>query len=220
MTITQVIGKGRTVALPPGAFADLRAGYPRTAADVGTGDGRFAYHLASADPQRFVIGIDALAENMGERAATAARKPAKGGRPNLAFVHAAIESLPVELEHAADEVYVQLPWGALLEGIVLAREAVLRGIARLGRSGARVEVTLNGEIWVDSTPARYAPLPVPDPEYVADVVAPGFATFGIELGRARYSTAEEAKQLPTTWARRLGHGRDHPRFVQFEGVVS
>jgi len=24
--------------------------------------------------------------------------------------------------------------------------------------------------------------------------------------------------LPTTWARRLGHGRPHPRFVHFEGV--
>ena len=86
-------------------------------------------------PDRLVIGIDALAEPMGERAATAARKPAKGGRPNLLFVHAAIEALPPELERIADEVYVQLPWGALLEGIVLARDDVLGGIAALCRPG-------------------------------------------------------------------------------------
>jgi 16S rRNA (adenine(1408)-N(1))-methyltransferase len=220
MTITRVVGKGRTTELTADALAELQARYPVTALDVGTGDGRFAYHLASTQPERLVIGLDALAENMGERAATAARKPAKGGRPNLVFVHAAIEAPPSELAHVADEVHVLLPWGGLLEGIVLARDDVIAGVATLCRSGARVMITLNGEIWLDSTPARYAQLPLPTPEYVAEVVSPGFARVGIELGPARYSTTDEAKALPTTWARRLGHGRDHPSFVQFEGIAS
>ncbi len=220
MTITRVVGKGRTAALAADAFADLQAGFSSTVVDVGTGDGRFAYQLASSEPQHLVIGLDALAENMGERAATAARKPAKGGRANLLFVHAAIEALPPELANAADAVHVLLPWGRLLEGIVLARADVLGGIASLCRPGAHVSVTLNGEIWIDSTPTRYEQLPVPTPEYVANVIAPGFASVGIELGGARYSTAEEAKQLASTWARKLGHGRDHPCFVQFEGVAS
>jgi 16S rRNA (adenine(1408)-N(1))-methyltransferase len=220
MTITRVVGKGRAEPVDAEAFAALRSAHSTTAVDVGTGDGRFAYQLASADPHRLVVGIDALAEPMGDRAATAARKPARGGRPNLVFVHAAVESLPSELYAVADEVYVQLPWGALLEGIVLARADVLRGLAALCRPGARVAITLNGEIWLESTPARYEDLPVPTPEYVADVVAPGFGAVGVALGAARYATAAEAKQLPTTWARRLAHGRDHPCFVQFEGVAS
>jgi len=220
MTMTRVSGKHRSVAIGSEEFAALRAPYAKTSVDVGTGDGRFAYHLASADPDRLVIGIDALAEPMGERATTAARKPVKGGRPNLLFVHAAIEALPSELEGVADEVYVQLPWGVLLEGIVLARDDVLGGIAALCRSGARVVVTLNGEIWLDSTPARYEQLPVPTPEYVVEVIAPRFRRVGIELAAARYSTAAEAKQLSTTWARRLGHGRAHPCFVQFDGSAS
>jgi 16S rRNA (adenine(1408)-N(1))-methyltransferase len=220
MTLTRVVGKSRTEQLDADGFAALRSGYPIAAVDVGTGDGRFAYQLASDDPHRFVVGIDALAEPMGERAAIAARKPARGGRPNLVFAHAAVEALPLELHAIADEVYVQLPWGALLEGIVRARADVLRGVAALCRPGARVAVTLNGEIWLESTPARYADLPVPTPGHVADVVAPGFGEVGIVLGPARYATAADAKQLPTTWARRLAHGRDHPCFVQFEGVAS
>ncbi len=220
MTLTRVSGKQRTEIVAPERFAEMRAAYAKNSVDVGTGDGRFAYHLASADPDRLVIGMDALAEPMGERATTAARKPVKGGRPNLLFVHAAIEAVPDELARVADEVYVQLPWGALLEGIVLARADVLGGIAQLCRPGARLVVTLNGEIWLDSTPARYEQLPLPTPEYVADVIGPGFASVGIRLGPARYSTAAEAKQLPTTWARRLGHGRDHPCFVQFDGIAS
>jgi len=220
VTITRVVGKGRTVLLDAAAFTELRSGHDAVAVDVGTGDGRFAYQLASDDARRFVVGIDALAEPMGERAAIAARKPARGGRPNLVFVHAAVEALPVELRGVADEISVQLPWGALLEGIVRARADVLQGIAGLGRRGARLTVTLNGEIWLESTPARFEDLPVPTPAYVAEVVAPAFRSVGIALGPARYATAAEAKALPTTWARRLGHGREHPCFVQFEGVAS
>ena len=111
-----------------------------------------------------------------------------------------------------------LPWGALLEGIVRATPEVVAGIATLGRAGARVQVILNGEIWLDSTPARYEDLPVPTPEYVADEIEPEFRRAGIDLDPARYLTAAEAKALPTTWARRLGHGRPHPSFVHIEGV--
>jgi 16S rRNA (adenine(1408)-N(1))-methyltransferase len=218
MTLTRVIGKGRTEPLDADVLTELRARYETTAVDVGTGDGRFAYHLASADPKRFVIGIDALDEPMGEIAAKAARKPARGGRSNLLLLRAPIETLPPELHGVADEVSVQLPWGSLLEGIVLARADVLDGLATLCRPGARLTVTLNGEIWLDSTPARYENLPIPTPEYVSDVVAAGLARAGFSFRAARYANATETKALPTTWARRLGHGRAHPSFVQFDGV--
>jgi len=220
MTLTRVVGKDRSVPFEADALGELRARYETAAVDVCTGDGRFAYHLASADPARLVIGIDALDEPMGEIAAKAGRKPARGGRPNLLLLRAAIETLPRELHGVADEVSVQLPWGSLLEGLVLARDDVLGGLAALCRPGARLSVTLNGEIWLDSTPARYEHLPVPTPEYVSDVVASGLARVGFRLGEARYATAAEATALPTTWARRLGHGRAHPAFVQFDAVFS
>jgi 16S rRNA (adenine(1408)-N(1))-methyltransferase len=220
MTITRVSGKGRTAPVSIEAFTELRALYDTVAVDVGTGDGRYAYYLASADPTRLVIGIDALEEPMGAVAAKAARKPARGGRANLLLVRAPIEGVPPELNGIAADVSVQLPWGSLLEGIVLAREEVLGGLAALCLPGARLRVTLNGEIWLDSTPARYEHLPVPTPEYVADVVAAGLARAGIRVAEVRYASAEEAKALPTTWARRLVHGRSHPSFVVFDGVRS
>jgi len=218
VTLTRVVGKGRTAVMAPPDLVTLRDSYASCAVDVGTGDARFAYHLASERPDWLVIGLDALDEPMGEIAYKASRKPARGGRPNLVLLRAAIEALPTELAQIADEVDVMLPWGALLEGIVRATPAVVAGIATLGRAGARVQVILNGEIWLDSTPARYEDLPVPTPEYVAEAIEPEFRRAGIDLDAARYLTAAEAKALPTTWARRLGHGREHPRFVHIEGV--
>ena len=218
MTLTRVVGKGRTSEMAASDLEALRGAYVKCAVDVGTGDARFAYHLASERPDWLVLGLDALDEPLGEIAYRAARKAARGGRPNLVLLRAAIEALPGELDRIADEVDVLLPWGALLEGIVRARPQVVGRIAVLARPGALVQVTLNGEIWLDSTPARYADLPLPTPDYVAEAIEPEFHRNGIELGSARYLTAAEAKGLPTTWARRLGHGRSHPRFVHFEGV--
>jgi 16S rRNA (adenine(1408)-N(1))-methyltransferase len=218
MTLTRVVGKGRTSVMPAADLVALRDAYSNCAVDVGTGDARFAYHLASERPDWLVLGLDALDEPLGDVAYRAARKPARGGRPNLVLLRAAIEAVPGELEQIADEVDVLLPWGALLEGIVCALPEFVGGIATLARPGARVRVTLNGEIWLDSTPARYADLPVPTPEYVSEAIEPEFRRAGIELGPARYLGASEAKAVPTTWARRLGHGRTHPRFVHFEGV--
>jgi len=218
VTLTRVVGKGRTAVMAGSELAALRDSFAQCAVDVGTGDAHFAYHLASERPDWLVIGLDALDAPMGEIAYRAARKPARGGRANLVLLRGAIEALPAELAQIADEVKVLLPWGALLEGIVRARPEIVGGIAALARPGARVEVTLNGEIWLDSTPARYEDLPVPTPEYVAEAIEPEFRRCGVDLGPARYMTAPEAKGLPTTWARRLGHGRPHPRFVHIEGV--
>ena len=218
MTLTRVVGKGRTAVMADTALVELRDAYARCAVDVGTGDAHFAYHLASARPDWLVVGLDALDAPMGEIAYRASRKPARGGRANLVLLRAAVEALPAVLCPIADEVDVLLPWGALLEGIVRAGSEILDGIAALARPGAVVKVTLNGEIWLDSTPARYEDLPVPTPEYVSAVIAPGFRRAGIDLGPARYLTAAEAKALPTSWARRLGHGRPHPQFLYLEGT--
>jgi 16S rRNA (adenine(1408)-N(1))-methyltransferase len=219
MTLTRVVGPGRTVELSRAQLDELRDRAARTVVDVGAGDGRYAYALATRRPDTLVVAMDALDAPLAEVARRARRKPARGGRPNLVLVRASVEALPDDLQEFADEVHVVLPWGRLLEGIVLAERGVLSGIAALCVPGGRVAVTLNAEIWHDSMPERYGHLPNPSAEYVRDVVAAGFAAVGVALEPARELTAAEARALPSSWARRLGRSRARaPRFVHFEGV--
>ncbi len=56
MTLTRVVGKGRTAPMTVAELDALRDGYERCAVDVGTGDARFAYHLASERPDWLVVG--------------------------------------------------------------------------------------------------------------------------------------------------------------------
>ncbi|MDQ1446352.1 MAG: rRNA ((1408)-N(1))-methyltransferase [Acidimicrobiaceae bacterium] len=188
------------------------AGTSRVVIDVGTGDGRFAYAYASAHPDAFVVGVDAIAERLEELSAKAARKPAKGGRPNVVFVRATVEDLPSELTGVADEVHVLLPWGALLVGAMLAEAPVMAGIAGLAKPGAEVVVVFNAEVWEDSTPKDMADLPAVTVDYVRSWLAPRYAAFGLDVLDAHELSPDEVGALSTTWARKLAHGR-HPKFV-------
>lgn len=213
----RVLGKGRTTEMSRADLDAMRDECDGTFVDIGTGDARYPYAIATDRPQWLVVGLDALDAQMEEIAAKATRKITKGGRANLVLLRASAEAMPAELAGVADEVTVQLPWGRLLEGIVTADASVIDGIVSIMAAGAQLSVTLNGEIWIDSLPNRYADLPVPTPAYVAEVVAPAFERAGVAVVEARVLSAREAKSVPTTWARKLGHARAHPTFVYFEG---
>lgn len=83
--------------------------------DIGTGDGRFVFAAAKANPNRFYIGIDANAKPLEKRSIKITRKRAKGGMPNAMFVQAAVEDLPEELDGIASEIYVNFPWAVCCE---------------------------------------------------------------------------------------------------------
>jgi 16S rRNA (adenine(1408)-N(1))-methyltransferase len=198
---------------------ELLAAHDRVIADVGTGDGRFAYALAREDPGAFVVGIDAIAQNLRETSHKASRKPSKGGLPNVAFVVADAETPPPDLHGSADEIHVILPWGKLMVGLLEADPAILGGLRAIAKPGARLHLILNGEVWSDPVPVEARDLPDPTVAYVRDVLTPAYAqAAGIAIGDVRDMPPDAAHAIPSTWAKKLGHGRPAPRFVEFEAT--
>ncbi len=200
------------------ALAETIAPYEGVVVDVGAGDGRFAYRYAQEQPESFVIGVDPVRENLRELSAKAARKPARGGLSNVLYVVASIEQVPPELRGIAGEIYVTLPWGSLMRGIILAEAAVLEGLASLAKDGAALHIVLNTRIFDDPVPLDVRDLPEVTPEYVRDVLAPAYARQGIEIRGVRFMDADEVAAISTTWAKRLSH-RSPPRSVAIEAVV-
>jgi 16S rRNA (adenine(1408)-N(1))-methyltransferase len=198
---------------------ELLSPYPGVTVDLGTGDGRFAYRYAAARPDRFVIGIDPVTEAMAEMSARARRKPERGGLANLLYVVASIERMPSELQLLAHEIFVNLPWGSLMRGIVLGDDVVLGGIARISQGGAVARIVLNTRIFDDPVPIEARDLPELTPEYVRDTLSPGFARHGITIDGARCLSAEEVATMETTWAKRLSH-RSPPPSLLIEAHVT
>jgi 16S rRNA (adenine(1408)-N(1))-methyltransferase len=204
----------------PAEVDELLGGYSRLHVDVGTGDGRVPYSLARADPDSFYVGLDPAAQNLRETSRRATRKPSRGGVPNVAYVAASAEDPPPELERRFHEVSVILPWGRLMVGLIAAAPDILDGLVRLARPGARLHAILNGEVWGDPVPIEARDLPEPTADYVREVLTPAYARHGIALDEPRNMTPAAIRRVPSTWARRLSHGRERPAFVEFEGTMA
>ena len=132
-----------------------------------------------------MIGIDALDEPMTEIAAKAARQACEG-RPAepVDAVRQQVEALPAELAGVARRgLRCSCRGGACSKGIVLARRRCSKDSPALCRAGARVEVTLNGEIWLDSTPAALRALAGTDARVRHRRGRRGHGAAGIQLER-------------------------------------
>jgi 16S rRNA (adenine(1408)-N(1))-methyltransferase len=208
----------QTAEIDAAAFGATIAPYAGVTIDVGAGDGRFAYRYASAHAGRFVVGIDPVAENLRELSAKAARKPERGGLANVLYAVASIEHVPAELRGIADEIFVTLPWGSLMRGIILGDDAVLGGLASLARDGAALRIVLNTRIFDDPVPIDVRDLPDVTPDYVRETLAPLFARHGIAVTETRFMDADEVAAIETTWAKRLSHRRP-PRSMLIEGTI-
>ena len=78
--------------------------------DLGTGDGRYVYSLAERNPSCFIIGVDSCRENLREYSCAKL--------PNMLFVIASAQNLPMELNGLVSHLTINFPWGSLLQSLL------------------------------------------------------------------------------------------------------
>jgi len=203
-----VRGKVRT-PVPAARVREAAAKFQEVGIDVGTGDGRWAYRMARAHPDRFCLGIDANAAGMRDVSFRAGRKPSRGGVSNVWFIRAAVETLPAGLEHLADHITIFYPWRRLLDGILKPDPGVIRPIGLLGKHGAQILIYINES-------ALHPGIHLADPVECSTLLArlrPPYAEAGIVLTSCRIASGPG-----TTWGDRVGQGRPAPSVV-LSGVV-
>ncbi|HEX4841698.1 MAG TPA: class I SAM-dependent methyltransferase [bacterium] len=203
-----VRGKAHT-PVPAAHVRETASKFREVSIDVGTGDGRWAYRMARAHPERFCLGIDANAAGLRDVSFRASRKPSRGGVSNVWFIRAAVETLPAGLEHLADHITIFYPWRRLLDGILKPDPAVIRPIGLLGKHGAQILICINESAL---HPGTHAAGPVACSALLARLRAP-YAEAGIAL-----TTCRIASGPGTTWGDRVGQGRP-ARSVVVTGVV-
>lgn len=191
------------------------ASHVGVAIDIGTGDGRYAAAYAEEHPEWFVIGLDPVAGAMAELAGRAQRPRTR--QENLLYALGSVEQMPEELHGLADRVYVILPWGSLMRGLILADPQVLGSLASIARVGARFEIVLNLRIFDDPVPNEVQGLPEVTLGYVEHELASRYEDDGIMIRDARQLSPAELNDLPSSWARRLSH-REPPPTVLIEAT--
>ena len=159
---------------------------------------------ARAEPDAFVIGIDATAAAMAETSRRAARPGQRGGVSNALFVVAAAERPPRELLGIADELTINFPWGSLLRGALALDDAAACGIAALLKPGTRLAAL------VSVTPRDGLGLAPMDEPGAADQLAGRWAHHGLRLDAVCPAAEADVAATRSTWARRLAVGRERP----------
>lgn len=198
---------------PPDEAEQILSGR-RIVMDVGTGDGRWPYEMARRDESRLYVGLDPDASAMAEYAYRASRKPARGGVENVLHVVASVEQLPAELAGVAERVVVNYPWGSLLRGLLAPERAFVAALASLGLPGASIEIVLTYDPAHDhgATPDG-TKLMAPSEQWIAEGMAPRFEETGVRLEEWRLVSRDEALAVPSTWGRRLLHGREREVYL-------
>ena len=183
--------------------------YNKTIVDLGTGDGRFVFKQALKNPNNLYIGIDPSEKQLEIYSKEANKKRLE----NVLFVLGSVEILPEEVLNIADYVYINLPWGTLLDSIVNPTRNGVNTIASILKTNGIVEITLGYQDETEPGETQRLKLPVLNEELVKEVIYPAFGGYAnLNLEKYKEIGKKDLKGLDTSWAKKLTFGNDRPLY--------
>jgi 16S rRNA (adenine(1408)-N(1))-methyltransferase len=138
-----------------------------------------------------VIGIDSCRENLAQVSRTSL--------PNALFLIANAEALPAELSGLASHITVKFPWGSLLTGLLERGSKVIGNLRMIAQPGATLAIVLNSSALLRQGLSL---------EQGGVIVGQAVQMGGFDVKPQVTLDAEALRRYPTTWAKRLGYGRD------------
>ena len=186
------------------AFDHLAAPYDHMLIDIGCGDGALPYRLAAVHPRVLCLGLDPNSVAMAKYARKARRKPARGGRENVRYIVATLETLPPELCGRVGAITINFPWAALLQHVLAlgpnGSAPLADALNHLAAHHCTLQLLLNE---VTGTPQ----LPTVHPDGLSACLAPTLTTAGFTLQDAAWLDTDA--RVRSRWGGRLirGSGR-------------
>lgn len=199
----EVVGK-KTQVLDLETLEARLEGHRRLLVDIGAGDGRFVYRHAGTHPDTFCVGLEPAIQQLRETSWRASRKPARGGRSNVLFAQADLDTLPEALRGRADWITINYPWGSLLKAVVVPVEVQLQKVAALAAEGAQLTILINASVFEDDAYRGRLELPPLTEEAVAHRLQPAYARSGIRIEAWGWEGAHDP--LHSSWGQRLTRG--------------
>jgi 16S rRNA (adenine(1408)-N(1))-methyltransferase len=193
-----VIKGNKTIKMEADEVSKLLEGYKKVIVDLGTGDGRFVYKNALKNPNNFYIGIDPSEKQLKISARDVQRKKLE----NVLFVVGSIEHLPDELKNVADEIFVNFPWGSLLETFTRPIESNLSNLIKLMKESGVIKVIFGYDELLEPSKTRRIDLPIINLDYIKGVLIQKYKKIGLKT--AEYGQFDRKSQkVETTWYKRL-----------------
>lgn len=185
---------------------DLMATFSEVHIDLGTGNGKYVFDLALKNPDILFLGIEPTASNLYEYS----KKANKNKLPNLIYIITSIENIDNDLNGMADKVYVNFPWGTLLEAIVKDMPELLSKIAQLGKKGALYNFTFAYSTIHEPNEIEKRNLPILNDDYLKSSLYDIYIKVGLIIESCVNLAPEDINKFGTLWAKKLflGKSRD------------
>ena len=188
------------------SFKDVCKKHNKVILDIGTGDGKFVYKNAIKNKNNLYIGLDPAEKQIQIYSKKANRRRLK----NALYILGSLENLPEELYSTVDKIFVNLPWGTLLEKIVKSNEIYTKELSKILKRDGEIEIIF-GYV-PELEPSETERLGLPKIENESDVLKV-FSTFKkiFEVVEMKRLVKEDLDKIETTWAKKLKFGKD--RFI-------
>lgn len=172
------------------------ARYQHLHVDLGTGDGRFAVHLARTRPGLGVIGIDTCLDHLH---GSPRRLPV-----NVRFAQLDARDVWIGEGVHATTVTVNFPYGSLLRGLVEGDPVLLERLDRILGPSGHLAIRVNERALIDTGL---------DPDGAERAIVRGLHLLDASRVSSRPLAQAELRAFPSTWSKRLGYGRPTAAFL-------
>jgi len=176
--------------------------------DIGTGDGRFIYANAKSNPDNFYIGIDPAPKQAEKYQKRVNREKLN----NVEFLTGAVEKMPKELFGAADEVYVNFPWGSLLGGIAKAEQKIVGAICSVLKPGGRLEIVFGYSQDAEPSEVKRLGLEGLTTKKIQNEIVPEFEKNGLKVIELDRISKSQAFEIESSWSKKLSFGQERKVF--------
>ena len=198
-----VVTGNKKEELKEDAFQNLIDGHENVILDIGTGDGRFVYKKALENKTNFYVGMDPAEKQMEIYSKKANRKRLK----NCLFIVGSIENIPPELFSHINKIYINLPWGTLLENIAKGKVDFAEKVHNLLKKDGVLEIIFGYLPELEPSETKRLDLPDINEDKNIDQILSSFKRY-FEIEEFRKLNKKDVGNIETTWAKKLKHGRD------------
>jgi 16S rRNA (adenine(1408)-N(1))-methyltransferase len=148
----------------------------------------------------------------------ASKKPPRGGLTNILFVWSGVEQVPEELNGMAEHIYVNFPWGSLLQAMVGENTTGFQKLVQLGKPGTVLEVYLTYHEHFEPQTITEKKLPTLKSYLSSGKLVKYWETQGVEDIEWHPVEEAEVKSFPSSWLKKITSQRDRAIF-HIKGIL-
>lgn len=185
------------------SFENFCSKFEKVILDIGTGDGRFVFKNALKDVKNLYIGMDPAEQQLK----IFSKKVNKKRLNNSLFIVGSIENTPPELFSLIDRIFINLPWGTLLEKIVKSENSSVKNLHNLLKDEGEIEVIFGYLPELEPSETKRLDLPKINGDFDVQQIFSSFKKHFTIVEMLRLNKKDLGK-LETTWAKKLRFGND------------